>query len=55
MCPVCIATATVTWMTVGATSTGGISALVVSKLRGKVQQPTSLNLDDEQGDEDGKH
>ena len=33
MCPVCIATAT--WIAAGATSTGGISALVVSRFRGK--------------------
>jgi hypothetical protein len=33
MCPACIAT--VGWIAAGATSTGGIAALVVSRLRGK--------------------
>ena len=33
MCPACIAT--VAWIAAGTTSTGGISALVVSSLRGK--------------------
>src|ERR1700680_223662 len=40
MCPVCIATAA--WIAAGAGSTGGISALVVSRLRGSTkQQPTT--------------
>ena len=40
MCPVCIAT--VAWITAGTTSTGGISALIVSRLRGRNlnRQPT---------------
>ena len=33
MCPACIAT--VAWIAAGTTSTGGISALVVSRFRGK--------------------
>lgn len=33
MCPACIAT--VAWIAAGTTSTGGISALVVSSFRGK--------------------
>jgi hypothetical protein len=33
MCPECIAT--LAWIGAGATSTGGIAALVVSRLRGK--------------------
>jgi hypothetical protein len=37
MCPVCLAT--IAWVAAGATSTGGLSALVVSKLRRKDQEP----------------
>jgi hypothetical protein len=39
MCPVCLAT--IAWIAAGATSTGGISALVVSRLRVKHQEPTT--------------
>ena len=36
MCPVCIATAA--WIAASATSTGGVSALLVKKLRHKNQE-----------------
>ena len=52
MCPVCIATAA--WIAAGATSTGGISALVVSRLRGKNQEPTTNNKTHEQGERHGQ-
>jgi len=39
MCPFCFAT--VAWIAVGATSTVGISALLVKKLRDKNEQPTT--------------
>jgi hypothetical protein len=51
MCPVCIATAA--WIAAGATSTGGISALVVSTLRGKNQE-TPANNNHIQGEKDGQ-
>ena len=38
MCPVCIAN--MAWLAAGATSTGGVTALVMSSLRGKKQQLT---------------
>lgn len=38
MCPACIATAA--WIAVGTVSTGGISALVVGRLRGRKQEAT---------------
>ncbi len=37
MCPMCIAT--VAWIAAGTTSTGGLSALLVKRLRGKNQEP----------------
>jgi hypothetical protein len=54
MCPVCIATATVTWIAAGATSTGGLSALVIGKLRSKPQQPTTRNPIPHQGEKHGQ-
>ena len=41
MCPLCIATAA--WIVAGATSTGGVSALAVSRLRSKNQILISKN------------
>jgi hypothetical protein len=38
MCPFCLAT--VAWIAVGATATGGLSALAVSTFRGKSQEAT---------------
>jgi hypothetical protein len=52
MCPMCVAT--VGWIAASATSTGGISALVISRLRGKNQQPASTNNHHEQGERDGQ-
>jgi hypothetical protein len=52
MCPVCIATAA--WIAAGATSTGGISALVVSTLRGKNQETLANNKNHIQGEKDGQ-
>jgi hypothetical protein len=49
MCPVCIATATA-WIAAGATSTGGISALVVSRLRGKNRETSTDNKNHEEGE-----
>jgi hypothetical protein len=48
MCPVCIATAV--WITAGVTSTGGISAVVVSRLRGKPYEPTTNNQNQQKGE-----
>jgi hypothetical protein len=39
MCPLCLAT--VAWIAAGATSTGGISALVVSRFRSKDREPAT--------------
>jgi hypothetical protein len=47
MCPVCIATAV--WIAAGVGSTGGVSALVVSSLRGKSQEATANNENDGNG------
>jgi hypothetical protein len=51
MCPVCIATAV--WITAGVTSTGGISAVVVSCLRGKTNAPTTNNENQQKGESHG--
>lgn len=51
MCPVCIAT--VAWITAGTTSTGGISALIVSRLRGKDRRSITNN-NCEQGERHGE-
>jgi hypothetical protein len=51
MCPMCMTT--VAWIAASATSTGGISALVVGRLRGKNQQPTTTNKHHEEGDKHG--
>jgi hypothetical protein len=48
MCPVCIATAA--WIAAGATSTGGVSALVLSKFRSRNQESTTNEQNDEQGE-----
>jgi hypothetical protein len=50
MCPMCMTT--VAWIAAGATSTGGISALVVSKLRGKNQKANTNNS--EEGERHGQ-
>jgi len=52
MCPVCIATAAV--IAASATSTGGISALFVSRLRGKSRESETINKNHEQGERHGK-
>jgi hypothetical protein len=56
MCPVCIATAA--WIAASATSTGGISALVVNRiggrLRGKNQETTISKKSIEQGERHGE-
>jgi hypothetical protein len=52
MCPVCIAT--VALIAAGTTSTGGISALVMSRLRGKNLESTIDNKNHEQGERHGQ-
>ena len=57
MCPACIAT--VAWIAAGTTSTGGISALVVSsfrgnRLRGKKQDSTINKKNLEEGERHGQ-
>ncbi len=57
MCPACIAT--VAWIAAGTTSTGGISALVVSsfrgkKLRGEKQDLTTTKKNLEKGAKHGQ-
>ena len=52
MCPVCIATAV--WIAAGATSTGGISALVVGTLRRKNHETPANNKNHIQGERDGQ-
>ena len=57
MCPACIAT--VAWIAAGTTSTGGISALVVSsfrgkKLRGEKQDLTTNKKNLEKGEKHGQ-
>jgi hypothetical protein len=51
MCPMCVAT--VAWIAASATSTGGISAVIVSRLRGKNQQEANTN-DHEDGERHGQ-
>jgi hypothetical protein len=51
MCPICMTTAAL--IAASATSTGGISALVISKLRGKNQQATNTN-NNEEGERHGQ-
>jgi hypothetical protein len=51
MCPICMTT--VAWIAASATSTGGISALVVSTLRSKNQKATTNN-NHEQGERHGQ-
>jgi hypothetical protein len=45
MCPICMTT--VAWIAASATSTGGISALVVGRLRGKNQEAKNTNSNEE--------
>ena len=52
MCPFCLAT--MAWIAVGATSTGGISALVVHSLREKHPGLTISNKNHEQGERHGQ-
>ena len=52
MCPVCIATAA--WITAGVASTGGVSAVIMSRLRGTTQEPTTDNQNEQKGERDGK-
>jgi hypothetical protein len=51
MCPFCFAT--VAWIAAGVASTGGISALAVKKMRGRIQEATTNNNYD-QGDRHGQ-
>jgi hypothetical protein len=53
MCPVCVAA--VAWIAAGTTSTGGISALVVSRLRGRNEKPDNENpvQGERKGERDG--
>jgi hypothetical protein len=51
MCPMCITS--VAWIAVSATSTGGISALLVGRLRGKNKQATNSN-NNEEGERHGQ-
>jgi hypothetical protein len=44
MCPACIAS--VAWMAAGVTSTGGIAALVVSRLRDRNDRNEEMDMDD---------
>ena len=44
MCPACITS--VAWMAAGVTSTGGIAALVVSRLRDKNGRNNELDTDE---------
>jgi len=44
MCPACIAS--VAWMAAGVTTTGGIAALVVSRLRDKNDGNNELDTDE---------
>ena len=52
MCPFCLAT--MAWIAVGATSTGGISALVVYSLRDKDRLPAITNKNYVQGERHGQ-
>jgi hypothetical protein len=51
MCPMCIAT--VAWITAGATSTGGVAAVVVSRFRAKTQESTTNNPNQPKGERHG--
>jgi len=51
MCPACIATAA--WIATGVTSTGGISAIVVSKLRRKKNIKQEQNTNPQKGESHG--
>ena len=51
MCPACIAS--VAWVAAGVTSTGGVAALVVSRLRDKDNEPNELDMDENE-DSTGK-
>jgi hypothetical protein len=44
MCPVCAAT-TLAWITAGVTSTGGVTTLVVARLRSKNNRNTDSDSD----------
>jgi hypothetical protein len=45
MCPMCVTT--VSWIAASATSTGGIAALLIGRLRGKKQQANNSNNNEE--------
>lgn len=51
MCPLCLAT--VAWIAAGITSTGGISAVTVKRLRDRNQEATT-NDNHEQGERHGQ-
>jgi len=57
MCPACIATAAV-WIAASATSTGGVSALVVqtlrSRFRAKHSDPVNLTSGERDGTSDNR-
>jgi hypothetical protein len=53
MCPLCIAT--VAWIAAGTTSTGGITALTLSKFRGRRKKDQQqANLTTSQGERHGQ-
>jgi hypothetical protein len=51
MCPLCMTT--VAWIAASATSMVGVSAVIVNRLRGKNQQPTNTN-NNEEGERHGQ-
>jgi hypothetical protein len=51
MCPMCMTT--LAWIAASATSTGGISALVLGRLRGK-NQPATNSSNNEEGERHGQ-
>jgi hypothetical protein len=51
MCPMCFAT--VAWIAAGVTSTGGISAVVVSRLRGENHALATNKNNQQKGEENG--
>jgi hypothetical protein len=47
MCPICIATAA--WLSAGAGSAGGLTALLIGKRRSKLRSKTDLHRGDDEG------
>lgn len=52
MCPLCLTT--VAWITASAAATGGISALVVGRVRGKNQHATNTSNNNQEGERHGQ-